>query len=139
MNKKGNPSALKEFNTLKREQTEKIVLEAIDTVRKSGNKFTLEAVCKEAGISRAYFSKHPELMDVVNKYRTVSHKKKQSKDAKDVIIASQKAIITKQERTIKAFEINENYKEKYEQELIRNEQLQKQINDLIASKIDLNF
>lgn len=110
MNKNGNPNALKEFNASKKEQTEKDVLEAIEYVRKNSNKFTLQAVCDKAGVSRMYFSKHPELMEVVNKYRNVTHKKKQNKDSKDVIIASQKATIAKLEKTIKAFELNENYK-----------------------------
>lgn len=139
MNKNGNPNALKEFNVSKKEQTEKAVLEAIEYVRKNSKKFTLQAVCEKAGVSRMYFSKHPELMEVVNRYRNVTHKKKQNKDSKDVIITSQKTTIAKLEKTIKAFELNENYKEKYEQEKARCEELQKKLDDMISSKIDLNF
>ena len=62
MNKNGNPNALKEFNASKKEQTEKDVLESIEYVRKNSNKFTLQAVYDKAGVSRMYFSKHPELM-----------------------------------------------------------------------------
>ena len=139
MNKNGNPNALKEFNASKKEQTEKDVLEAIEYVRKNSNKFTLQAVYDKAGVSRMYFSKHPELMEVVNRYRNVTHKKKQNKDSKDVIITSQKATIAKLEKTIKAFELNENYKEKNEQEKARCEELQKKLDAMISSKIDLNF
>ncbi len=139
MNKKGNPNALKEFNSSKKEQTEKAVLEEIEYVRKTEKKFTLQAVCEKAGVSRMYFSKHPELMEVVNKYRNVTHKKKQNRDSKDVIIASQRATISKLERTVKAIEINDNYKEKYEKEKAKCEELQKKLDVLIASKLDLNF
>lgn len=139
MNKNGNANALKEFNTSKKEQTEKSVLEAIDYVRKNESKFTLQAVCDKAGVSRMYFSKHPELMEVVNKYRSVTHKKKQNKDSKDVIIASQRAMITQLEKRIKVCELNENYKEKYEQEKAKCEELQKKLDEAIAAQIDLNF
>ena len=139
MNKVGNSSSLNEYNKQVKSETEKKVLEAIDTVRKSGNKFTLQSVCEEAGVSRSYFSKNPHMMEVINKYRNTTFSKKKTQDSKDVIISSQRAEIAKLKRQLKAFELNENYKEKYLKEVEKCEKLEKQIKDLLESKIDLNF
>lgn len=139
MNKKGNTKGLNEYNQAKKEETEKIVIDAIDRVRKSGKKFTLQAVCEEAGVSRSYFGKHPELMEIVNKYRETTFSRKKTQDTKDVIIASQRAKIAQLERTIKAFNLNENYREKYEKEVEKNKELEAQIKAIYESKVDLNF
>lgn len=139
MNKIGNSSSLKEYNKQKKSETEQRVLEAIDTVRKSGNKFTLQAVCDEAGVSRSYFSKNPHMMEVLNKYRKTPFSKKKTQDSKDVIIASQRSEINKLKKQLKAFELNENYKEKYLNEVEKCKQLEKQIKDLLESQLDLNF
>lgn len=139
MNKRGNPNGLKEYNNAVKEQTEQAVLSAIETVRKSGKKFTLQAVCEEAGVSRTYFTKHPELMAVIKKYRDPSINQKRTKDSKDVIIETQKATIARQNKIIKAYEVNENYKEKYEKLLEKCDSLEAQIKDLLEQKIDLNF
>lgn len=139
MNKIGNSSSLNEYNKQVKSETEKKVLEAIDIVRKSDAKFTLQAVCEKAGVSRSYFSKNPHMMEVINKYRNTTFSKKKTQDSKDVIISSQRAEIAKLKRTLKAYEVNENYKEKYLKEVEKCEKLEKQIKDLLESKIDLNF
>lgn len=139
MNKKGSPDVLYEYNNNKKEQTRQAVLKAIDKIHKSGVKFTMQAVCDEAGVSRMYFSKHPELKELIDKYRDDDLKLKRSYDSKDVIIASQAETIKKQARTIKAFELNENYKEKYLREVERNKQLEQQIKDLLENNINLDL
>ena len=139
MNKVGNSSSLNEYNKQLKEETEKKVLEAIDIVRKSDTKFTLQAVCEEAGVSRSYFSKNPHMMEVINKYRSTPFSKKKTQDSKDVIISSLRAEIAKLKRALKALEMNENYKEKYYKEVEKCEKLEQQIKDLLESKIDLNF
>ena len=139
MNKLGNPSVLSEYNEQRKSETEKRVLEAIDKVRQSGNKFTLQSVCDEAGVSRSYFSKNPHMMEVLNKYRKTTFSKKKTQDSKDVIIASQRTEINKLKKIIKAAEVNENYKEKYLNEVEKCKKLEQQIKDLLESKLDLNF
>lgn len=139
MNKKGNSKGLKEYNQVKKEQTEKAVLEAIDKLAKSGEKFTMQKVCDTAGVSRSYFGKHPELMEIINKYRDTTFGKKKTQDSKDVIIASQRATINQLNKRLKGVEINENYKEKYLKEVEKCQKLEQQIKDLLEAKLDLNF
>ena len=123
MNKIGNSSSLNEYNKQVKSETEKKVLEAIDIVRKSDAKFT----------------KNPHMMEVINKYRNTTFSKKKTQDSKDVIISSQRAEIAKLKRTLKAYEVNENYKEKYLNEVEKCKKLEQQIKALLESKIDLNF
>ena len=139
MNKIGNSSSLNEYNKQVKSETEKKVLEAIDIVRKSDAKLTLQAVCEKAGVSRSDFSKNPHMMEVINKYRNTTFSKKKTQDSKDVIISSQRAEIAKLKRTLKAYEVNENYKEKYLNEVEKCKKLEQQIKALLESKIDLNF
>lgn len=140
MNKKGNAKALNEYNNQKKEQTRQRVLDAIERVYKSDKKFTLENVIKEAGVSRAYFTKNKDMMDLINKYRDNYYVcRKRTTDTKDVLIKAQEAKIKKLEKENKLLLTNINYKQKYEEALneierlndIIKRQLEDRINDII--------
>ena len=134
---KGNAKALNEYNSSKKEVTKKRVLEAINEIHKSGKKFTLAAVCKKANVSRAYFTKHPDMMEIVNRYRKNHYScKNRNSDSRDTLIQLQKKTITSLEKRIKELETNINYKEKYLENQERIRELERQINDLLYSNIE---
>ena len=56
---------------------------AINKLRKEGE-FTLADLCREAGVSRTYFSKHPDMKELADKYITpTGYCKNRSKDSAD--------------------------------------------------------
>lgn len=137
---KRNINGIKKYNESVKADKEKAVLKAIDVIRKSGKPFTLQAIIDESGVSRSYFTKHPELMKVVNKYRQPSgYKVKQTQDAKDTLIISLKAENNKLKRQLKAVEINDNYKVKYDEALAKIAVLEQQLKQALEMKLDLNF
>lgn len=136
----GNIKGLQESNSQKQKDAEQRVLDAINTVRKSNKPFTLAAVCEEAEISRSYFTKHPEMMEIVNRYRKPTGRKRiQTQDSKDTLILSLKAENKKLRNQLKAIDINDNYKQKYDDALIKIATLEKQLKQALESNIDLDF
>lgn len=137
---KRNINGIKQYNESVKAEKEKAVLKAIDVVRRSGKPFTLQAVIDESGVSRSYFTKHPELMEVVNKYRQPSgYKVKQSKDAKDTLIISLRAENVRLKRQLKAVDVNDNYKVKYDEAMAKIAELEQQLKQALETKLDLNF
>lgn len=135
-----NIDGLVEYNQSVKKQTEENVIKAINKVRKSGKEFTLAEVCKEADVSRSYFYKNPEMLKLIDKYRNpTGNKKIQSKDAKDVIISSQKAEIKDLRNKLNAISVNDNYKIKYEEALEKIAQLEKELEEALKMNLDLDF
>ena len=135
-----NIDGLVEYNQSVKKQTEENVIKAINKVRKSGKEFTLAAVCEEAGVSRSYFYKNPEMLKLIDKYRNpTGNKKIQTKDAKDVIISSQKAEIKDLSNKLNAISVNDNYKIKYEEALEKIAQLEKELEEALKMNLDLDF
>ena len=135
-----NIDGLVEYNQSVKKQTEENVIKAINKVRKSGKEFTLAAVCEEAGVSRSYFYKNPEMLKLIDKYRNpTGNKKIQTKDAKDVIISSQKAEIKDLRNKLNAISVNDNYKIKYEEALEKIAQLEKELEEALKMNLDLDF
>ena len=135
-----NIEGLVEYNQSVKKQTEQNVIKAINKVRKSGKEFTLAAVCEEAGVSRSYFYKNPEMLKLIDKYRNpTGNKKIQTKDAKDVIISSQKSEIKDLKNKLNAISVNDNYKIKYEEALEKIAQLEKELEEALKMNLDLDF
>lgn len=135
-----NIEGLVEYNQSVKKQTEENVIKAVNKVRKSGKEFTLAAVCEEAGVSRSYFYKNPEMLKLIDKYRNpTGNKKIQTKDAKDVIISSQKAEIKDLKNKLNTISVNDNYKIKYEEALEKIAQLEKELEEALKMNLDLDF
>ena len=98
----------------------------------------IEAI--ENGVSRSYFYKNPEMLKLIDKYRNpTGNKKIQTKDAKDVIISSQKAEIKDLRNKLNAISVNDNYKIKYEEALEKIAQLEKELEEALKMNLDLDF
>ena len=135
-----NIEGLVEYNQSVKKQTEQNVIKAINKVRKSGKEFTLTAVCEKAGVSRSYFYKNPEMFKLIDKYRNpTGNKKIQTKDAKDVIISSQKTEIKDLKNKLNAISVKDNYKIKYEEALEKIAQLEKELEEALKMNLDLDF
>ena len=117
MNKKGNTKAIVNHSKQNSDLCKKRTLEAIDAIIASGEPFTLQAVANKAGVTRQFIYDHEDILSIINSYRKKSNNKKHN-DAKDVIINNQKHEIERLKKQLKAVEINENYKDKYEKLLV---------------------
>ena len=138
MNKKGNTKAIVNHSKQNSDLCKKRTLEAIDAIIASGEPFTLQAVANKAGVTRQFIYDHEDILSIINSYRKKSNNKKHN-DAKDVIINNQKHEIERLKKQLKAVEINENYKDKYEKLLVEYKELKEQFFKLQTSNLDLNF
>ena len=138
MNKKGNTKAIVSHSKQNSDLCKKRTLEAIDAIIASGEPFTLQAVANKAGVTRQFIYDHEDILSIINSYRKKSSNKKHN-DAKDVIINNQKHEIERLKKQLKAVEINENYKDKYEKLLVDYKELKEQFFKLQTSNLDLNF
>ena len=138
MNKKGNTKAIVNHSKQNSDLCKKRTLEAIDAIIASGEPFTLQAVANKAGVTRQFIYDHEDILSIINSYRKKSSNKKHN-DAKDVIINNQKHEIERLKKQLKAIEINENYKDKYEKLLVEYKELKEQFFKLQTSNLDLNF
>lgn len=138
MNKKGNTKAIVNHSKQNSDLCKKRTLEAIDAIIASGEPFTLQAVANKAGVTRQFIYDHEDILSIINSYRKKSSNKKHN-DAKDVIINNQKHEIERLKKQLKAVEINENYKDKYEKLLVEYKELKEQFFKLQTSNLDLNF
>ena len=138
MNKKGNTKAIVSHSKQNSDLCKKRTLEAIDAIIASGEPFTLQAVANKAGVTRQFIYDHEDILSIINSYRKKSNNKKHN-DAKDVIINNQKHEIERLKKQLKAIDINENYKDKYEKLLVDYKELKEQFFKLQTSNLDLNF
>ena len=116
--------------TLAKEKSEEKKQKVIDTINKmleNDEKISFYSVYQKAGVSKSFVYNNEEIREVIEHHRKNPTKKTQSKDAKDVIIESQKRKIKELEKEIKALQKDESWKEKYEKLLEENKKLKQQL------------
>ena len=116
--------------TLAKEKSDEKKQKVIDTINKmieSGEKITFYSVYQKAGVSKSFVYNNKVIREVIEQHRKNPTKRSQSKDAKDVIIESQKRRIKELEKEINVLEKDEMWKEKYEKLNEENKQLKTQL------------
>lgn len=116
--------------SLAKEKTEvkkQKVIETINQMLENEEKITFYSVYQKAGVSKSFVYNNKEIREIIEQHRKLPSKKTQSKDAKDVIIESQKRKIKELEKEIKKYQKDELWKEKYEKLYEENQQLKKQL------------
>ncbi|WP_050632256.1 DUF6262 family protein [Bacillus andreraoultii] len=122
-----NTSKIVSMAKEKTEIKKSTVIETINKMIENGEKINFYTVTKRAGVSKSFLYKYDEIRELIEKYRQSPTKKKQSKDAKDVIIESQKRKIKELEKEIKQYQKDELWKEKFEKLNEENKDLKKQL------------
>lgn len=111
----------------KTEEKKQIVINTINEMIANGEKITFYSVFQKAGVSKSFVYNNKEIREVIEKHRKSPSKKTQTKDAKDVIIESQKRKIKELEKEIKQLQKDELWKVKYEKLYEENKKLEKQL------------
>lgn len=123
---KRNTKAMEEYNHKRGTDTRERVLNAIDKCKKEGE-ISVTIVCKIAGISRTYFTNHPDMRKVLdNAIGSVNRnlkKRKQNQDSKDVLNKTLYAENIQLKKKIKELEKDETYKDKYDEKCSEIENL----------------
>ena len=133
----------------KREKSAKqkeAVINAVERLKRGGNTITLEAVKREARVSRSFIYKNKDMFDLVNENRTFETKKYNPKKSsysnrrntidmlKDQVNSSN--IIIAQLREEIAELKKESYKEKYEDAMVQISQLELENRSLLTKLND---
>ena len=126
-------AGVKKHNEAVKQKKADDVKKAINKLRKEGE-FTLADLCREAGVSRTYFSKHPDMKELADKYITpTGYCKNRSKDSTDTyiqILKRENRDLKKALDKIKNDIVSENkYKEKYEEALEEIKKLKSQLEE----------
>jgi len=103
------------------------VVEAIDKLKSEKKDITFSTVSKEAGVSRNYLYKSDEFRPIIESLRNISIKKVQTKDAKDLIIETQKRKIDELNKKLKKYSSYDELERKYNDALGEIEELKKQL------------
>ena len=103
------------------------VVEAIDKLKSEKKDITFSTVSKEAGVSRNYLYKSDEFRPIIESLRNISIKKVQTKDAKDLIIETQKRKIVELNKKLKKYSSYDELERKYNDALGEIEELKKQL------------
>lgn len=122
-----NTKEIMKLAKLKSESTKSKVLEVLDDMVKNNENITFYSVYNKAGVSKSFVYNNSEVREAIEHYRTNPVKQMQSKDAKDVIIDSQKIKIKELEKEIKELENDKQWKMKYEELQKENISLKKQL------------
>lgn len=130
---------VKKYNANIKEKNVQAVKDAINKLKKDG-KFTLADLCREAGVSRTYFSKHPEMRKLADKYITpTGYNKNRNKDSQDTYIhllqTENKKLKKELEKIEKQIMEENKYKEKYEVALNEIEKLKEQLDAVYSSNL----
>lgn len=96
--KMSNTKEIMKLAKLKSESTKSKVLEVLDDMVKNNENITFYSVNNKAGVSKSFIYNNSEVREAIEHYRTNSVNQTQSKDAKDVIIDSQKLKIKELEK-----------------------------------------
>jgi hypothetical protein len=143
-----NPNTHKMFESRKIIANECMnsVLNVLDEMKKTGIILNKSAICRKAGVSENYFSKHKELYKIYDNITNKSSNKrkiKQTDTSKDALIISLKSEIRLREIELNRLkkQINENthYKQKYESEVIKNKKLENQLHTFYSESLDLDY
>lgn len=122
-----NTSKIVSMAKEKTEEKKQIVINTINEMIANGEKITFYSVYQKAGVSKSFVYNNKEIREVIEKHRKSPSKKTQTKDAKDVIIESQKRKIKELEKEIKQLQKDELWKVKYEKLYEENKKLEKQL------------
>lgn len=135
-NKEKKMAGVKRHNENVREQKASDVKKAINKLKKEGE-FTLADLCREAHVSRTYFSKNPDMRALANKYiKPTGYCKNRNKDSADAyiqILKTENRELKKAIEKIKKDIAQENkYKEKYKEAQEEIIKLKKQLEEAYA-------
>lgn len=111
----------------KTEERKQRVIETVNKMLENKEKITFYSVYQKAGVSKSFIYKNEDLRKLIESYRQSSIKKVQSKDAKDIIIDSQKSKINELEKLIKLQQKDELWKDKFDKLYEENKQLKLQL------------
>ena len=133
-----NISGLKKRNEELSAQKEAALKKALDKLHRSGIKFSIAQLCKEAGVSRQFLHNHKDLLDLVYKYTsTTSRSGTRNKDSIETHISMLKATIREKDREIarvkKEYECN--YKKKYDEALLKIKELEMQLEEAYSMNL----
>lgn len=132
-NKERQMAGVKKTNEAMKKKKAEDVKRAINKLRKEGE-FTLADLCREAGVSRTYFSKHPDMRELADKYIIPTgycrNRNKDSADAYIQILKKENKDLKRAIEKIKKDILSENkYKEKYEEALEEIKKLKAQLEE----------
>lgn len=122
-----NTSMIVSMAKEKTEERKQKVIETVNKMLENKEKITFYSVYQKAGVSKSFIYNNEDLRELIESYRQSTIKKIQTKDAKDVIIASQKSKIAELEKLIKLYQKDELWKEKFENLYEENKQLKLQL------------
>ncbi|GAA0504322.1 hypothetical protein GCM10008986_34820 [Salinibacillus aidingensis] len=122
-----NTSKIVSMAKEKTEEKKQMVIETINKMIECDEKITFYSVYQKAGVSKSFVYNNEEIREVIEQHRKSSIKKTQTKDAKDVIIESQKRKIKELEKEIKQYQKDELWKDKFEKLDEENKQLKIQL------------
>ncbi|MBL7247480.1 DUF6262 family protein [Heyndrickxia sporothermodurans] len=122
-----NTSKIVSMAKEKTEEKKQKVINTINEMIANGEKVTFYSVYQKAGVSKSFVYNNKEIREVIEQHRKLPIKKAQTKDAKDVIIESQKRKIRELEKEIKQLQKDELWKSKYERLYEENKRLEKQL------------
>lgn len=111
----------------KSEQKQQMVLDTINEMIKNEEKITFYSVYQKAGVSKSFVYNNEEIRQLIESHRKTTVKKRQSQDAKDVIVDSQKRKIKELEKEIRSLKKDESWKDKHDKLLAENKQLKLQL------------
>ncbi len=124
-----NIKGLELHNKQKADEARNRVLDAIDSCKKEGN-LSISHICKVAGVSKSYFSKHEDIRKVLNDAGGGNNKlkkRKQSLDSREAIIIAKAEKIGQLERQLR-------HEESWEE---KHKRLSKRFDELVAENASL--
>ena len=100
-------------------------------------------VCELAGVTRAYFTNHQEMREVLDKAKGIVNrnlkKKRQSPSSRETLETALRTEIKLLKKQVADLEKNENYKEKYEALKEENNVLNERLSKTMAENPFFNF
>lgn len=139
-----NTTGIENHNKEYAEQKEKDIHYAINRLHKQKGTFTLADLCREANVSRSYFSKHPEMRKLADKYiKPTGRAPSRNQDSKDALIQMLKNELTEvkkvNEKLIKEKAEDNCYKKKYEKAQEEIASLKKELEEAYANCLPITL
>lgn len=136
-------SGLRKHNQDIKEKKANDVKKAINKLKKQGE-FTLADLCREAGVSRQYFSKNPDMRELADRYITptgfTKNRNVDSNDAYIKILKAENRELKKAIEKIKKDIVSDNkYKEKYEQAMKEIDKLKEELKQAYRNNLPGTF
>lgn len=142
MNSQPKTESIIKYNKEKSDRLRENVLEAIKICQADRN-ITTKRVCEIAGISRSYFTNHPDMRKILDESKNIINrrlkKRRQSGDSKDTLIQSLHIEIEILKRKVKTLEYDQKYKSMYEEKCLENEKLKNQLLEAFIESGFLDF